>query len=329
MDALSPAKTFIVKCPLCSAEKSTGLFMFGTLLFPINISMCNHCGFVFQNPRVSEQDWCDYYEKGLYDKFHRPRAVTDSRSISPEGVITYQRIRNFILRPSNLSHFLVADLDKMTRDIKICEVGAGNGDVITCFRGADLFAVEPSQNCRETLKRKGVVVLGESINSAEANVPATFDIILMRHVLEHVYFPSKLLRDIFPRLSDNGIFYIAVPNVLRPAFLGNFTYPHISHFSKYSLTYLFEREGFEIWKIQEDADEIWCIVKKIRKSGEESSQGNESLFDVNIGATKRCFKAYMNPALFVKRSLMRIISCMIPSALLVSIYARRCKGIVR
>jgi len=323
MSVISPAKTFTVKCPVCSTGSSTFLFSFGTSLFPINISMCNNCGFVFQNPRVSEQDWNNYYETGVYDKFHRPISVKGEKPVNTIGVLTYNRVWGFISHSSDAQHSLAADFNKTGSKINICEVGAGHGDIITSFKGANLFAIEPSENCRNNLRQKGITVIGKSINSINKNIK--FDIILMRHVLEHIYYPKKLLDDIIFLLSDNGIFYIAVPNILVPNYLDSFTYPHISHFSKYSLTYLCQHAGFEVCKIQEENDEIWCILKKIRMNKEKSLQDNKNLLGKNIEETRRVFQTYKNYPKLLKRSTMRTISNIIPLRLLMYIYERRNK----
>lgn len=325
MSLISPTKTLTVKCPVCSTGNPTCLFRFGTSLFPINISMCDNCGFVFQNPRVSEQDWNDYYETGIYDKFHRPRSTKGEKPVNTTGIITYNRVWGFISLSSNVQQDSTIDFNKTYNKIKICEIGAGHGDIITSFKGGQLFAIEPSEDCQEVLKQKRVTVLGKSINSINDNVNINFDIILMRHVLEHIYYPKKLLDDIVSLMSDNGILYVAVPNILTPNYLNSFSYPHISYFSKYSLTYLCQRAGFEMCKIQEEKDEIWCILKKIRMSKEESLQDSKNLWGKNIEWTRRVFQTYKNYPQLLKRSIVRIISNIIPLGLLIDIYERRNK----
>lgn len=325
MSVISPAKTLTVKCPVCCAESSTLLFKFGTSLFPINVSICDRCGFIFQNPRVSEQDWNDYYETGIYDKFHRPRSVKGEKPVNATGMTTYNRVWGFISHPSDARQRSANYFNKIAGKIKICEVGAGHGDIITSFKSGQLFAIEPSENCREVLKRKGVTVLGKSINSINDNTDINFDIILMRHVLEHIYYPKTMLEGIIPLLSDDSILYIAVPNILTSNYLDSFTYPHISYFSKYSLTYMCQRAGFEVCEIQEENDEIWCILKKIRVNKEECLQNRRDLLVENIEETRRISKMYNNYPLLLKRTITRIISHIIPLGLLTSIYERRNK----
>ncbi len=329
----SEGKLVSISCPVCSTEEWIILFKFGTALFPINISQCSYCGFIFQNPRVSEQGWNDYYETGIYDKFHRPRSVKGEKPVNDMGMITYNRVWGFISDSSDAQHSSSNYFNKIDSNIKICEVGAGHGDIITSFQGGQLFAIEPSENCLEILKQKGVTVLGKSINSINDNMNINFDIILMRHVLEHIYYPKKLLDDIIPLMSDNNILYAAVPNILTPNYLNSFTYPHISYFSTYSLAILCQSAGFEMCKIQEADDEIWCILKKKKndkskkkiKTSKEALQDSKNLLSKNIEETKCIFQFYNSYPRLLKRTTMRIISHIIPLALLMHIYDRRSK----
>ena len=259
-----------------------------------------------------------------------PRPVMGEKPVDTTGIIVYERVRDFISGTGDNQQNLSTS-QQVNNTVKICEVGAGNSGIITSFKGGHLFAIEPSENCREVLKEKGVTVLGKSINSIIKNM--RFDIILMRHVLEHIYYPTKLLDDIVSLMSDNGILYIAVPNILIPNYLGNFTYPHISYFSTYSLATLCQRSGFEICRMQEADDEIWCILKKKKnnkskkkiKMSKEVLEDTKKLLSKNVEEAKRIFQMYNSYPLLFKRTMMRIISHIIPLALLMRIYNRRSK----
>jgi SAM-dependent methyltransferase len=241
-------------------------------------------------------------------------------------MITLERVKKFLAKNDSCVDFSMTDIKP-----RICEIGAGQGDVISKFEGGDLFAIEPSEDCREILCKKGATVIGESIDASNKDIE--FHIILMRHVLEHVYYPQEMLEDVSSLLSENGILYIAVPNLLVPHFLNMFTYPHVSYFSKYSLTYLCDRVGVKVCKIQDEKDEIWCILKRkiIDKSQkgvrprEEALQDRKNLLRRNIEETKRIFQTYKNYSQLLKRSMTRIISNITPLGLLTSIYERRNK----
>lgn len=324
MSVISPAKTLTVKCPVCCAESSTSLFKFGTSLFPINVSICDECGFVFQNPRVSEEDWNHYYERGIYDLFHRPRPTKDKKCVNDTGLITYKRVYHFFNNAIDTKHDLTFQESRHKR--RICEIGAGHGDIITSFKEwGDLFAIEPSENCRQVLSKKGVTVIGRFVTSINKNM--TFNIVLMRHVLEHIYYPKNILKAIISLLPNNGILYIAVPNIFVPNFVNMFTYPHISYFSIYSLTYLCQLVGFEVLEIREDNDEIWCILSKdkyVENPKNIINNENEILIK-NISETRNIIQKNKFSMRLIERVIKRYISNIMPCKLLIHLYERRNK----
>jgi len=88
----------------------------------------------------------------------------------------------------------------------------------------------------------------------------SFDLIILSDVLEHLYNPWKVLKDLKNILSKNGFLLVSVPNIenivlLEKFFSGNFFYEktglmdetHIRFFSKETLTKYLETSGFEVY----------------------------------------------------------------------------------
>lgn len=139
-----------VNCPLCNYDKSKRLFSLGNKLFPLYISICQNCGFVFQNPRFSEQEWNNYYLMD-YDIYHRPLPLLNVKLANPD-----KNAKDILCRLKNINF----------TDIKnILDIGAGHGDILNYFNNAtnfeeNLLAIEPSAECRKNLGRQGVKVIG-------------------------------------------------------------------------------------------------------------------------------------------------------------------------
>ena len=134
---------------------------------------------------------------------------------------------------------------------RVCEVGCAGGWVLKelerrgyTVKGYELSAAT-SRLARETLGLD--VVTGEFTREGEA-----FDIVLMRHVLEHTRDPFAQIEAAAGRLADGGTLFIAAPNGAGASsrLLGQYWSwyippAHIWYFTAASLRALVERAGLQ------------------------------------------------------------------------------------
>ena len=308
-------KNIIVACPVCAHKECKNIYRFGTSLFSINISFCKNCGFVFQNPRPSENEWSDYYSTGVYDKFHRPHPCLERNELeSDTGILVLERIQSFYNEKKIIGN-------------RVCEIGAGDGNVICAFKGNELYAIEPSIKFRDILKKKEIKCTWDSIDFVK-ETGFKFDILLMRHVLEHIYYPNKFLETIGNLLADKGIVYIAVPNIFGSdrIWINMITYPHISYFSTKTLKYLCKNEGYNVLAIEEGVDEIWCLISKKKNINGTKENEKECLNSVkNVKETYRLLQNEKHTSLFLKRTFIRYTSYFLPIVLQKMVYKTRSK----
>jgi hypothetical protein len=82
--------------------------------------------------------------------------------------------------------------------------------------------------------------------------------------------PSKFIRDINLALDDNGVFIaqlMCLKSMIEKNDLGNICHEHLEYYSYKSLIYLFEKNGFQIIKVEENeinsgSYRIYCKKKK-------------------------------------------------------------------
>jgi len=301
----------------------------------MDIALCETCGFVTQNPRVSEEDWKAYYETGVYDKYHRPRPTKENGASNDTARITYQRIMDFLDRQYTREGESDSVLENIGCATRVLEVGAGDGSIIETFKGMTLYAIEPLASCRAICQKKGITVLNELKDTTGPDMPMFFDVIIIRHVLEHIYYPKNMVEEMIRLLGSRGILYIAVPDFLSPNSLKSFTYPHISYFTPYSLQLLCQLviSGLEVSKIQSAGDEVWCILKKRTSKDspdffDRSCQDLTGLMNLNISATMNHLKKFGKALNLRKRRALRMVSNLMPVRVLSLVYERRNKNIV-
>jgi SAM-dependent methyltransferase len=127
---------------------------------------------------------------------------------------------------------------------RILDIGSGNGffadEARSVFPAAEYFAIEPSANCAEHLRNRKVKLLAVDVDSDwDLSCSFTFELVNMRHVLEHFADPLKVLLKVRNVLSDDGRVYIAVPNSMNPGL------PLIRYFVRAVHTFYFNRKTLE------------------------------------------------------------------------------------
>jgi SAM-dependent methyltransferase len=245
----------IISCPLCNKEQSELLFKKGTKLFPVNVSICKNCGFVFLNPRWSEER-VKFYYRYEYDLFHRPlplkHKIEGYEDIHAKEV--YERIFNNV------------ELDEVKN---ILDVGAGNGEILNYFRQRlnsleNLYAIEPSIKCKRKIQENGGQIISKSIFDNLDFYKNNIDLIIIRHTLHLLYNPLKALEKIESLLTSKGVVYIAIPDVLHPKTEIAYLIAHLSYFSKYTLCFACNQVGLEDFVIKEciKNNELYGIFRK-------------------------------------------------------------------
>lgn len=141
-----------------------------------------------------------------------------------------------------------------TKPQKILDIGSGEGanllDLGATFPEAELYAIEPSPESQKHLQEMGVHVIGDDVDASwDEAFQGAFDLIVMRHVLEHFLDPKEALIKLGRCLSEDGVMYIAVPNNLNPIHALRtkwFRTVHTYYFNRYSLYNILALTGFEV-----------------------------------------------------------------------------------
>ncbi len=141
----------------------------------------------------------------------------------------------------------------------LLDVGCGTGDFLRISEqnGWNVVGVEPNEKARKLAKSKLNNQISSSIVSdlEEVNTEG-FDVITLWHVLEHVPYLDSYIAMLKSKLKPSGVLIIAVPNFKSfdasyyKEFWAAFDVPrHLWHFSKKSITLLFNNVEMKVGKI--------------------------------------------------------------------------------
>jgi len=99
----------------------------------------------------------------------------------------------------------------------ILDVGCGAGDNARILAHPDRIVdgVTLSESEREeAMPHCRHVVIHDLENGLPPELTGPYDCVICSHVLEHICWPEKLLKDIHKRLTPDGIIVVALPNLL-------------------------------------------------------------------------------------------------------------------
>lgn len=147
------------------------------------------------------------------------------------------------------------------------EIGSGDGSLSKIFSdfGIKFIGVEPSSNLAKVSSTKNEV---ETINNffnfdLAKGLKKRFEIIVARHVLEHIDDFRDFFKSIDLLLSKDGNVVIEVPylgDILNQKQFYAFFFEHLSYFSVSSIAFLFNKYGFNVYHVDHVYPEGGSIV---------------------------------------------------------------------
>jgi 2-polyprenyl-3-methyl-5-hydroxy-6-metoxy-1,4-benzoquinol methylase len=159
---------------------------------------------------------------------------------------------------------------------KIIDIGCGDGHFMKIIEkaGALPYGIEPSSFSVGMCLEVGLNVQNGLMNNDIEILNGPFDGFVCMHVFEHIPEVNEFLSSIWNNLNDGAIGLIEVPNfetALKYERIYDFSSEHLSYFTKKTMRFAFEKNGFEILEIKSDWNDehLVAIVRKVKKNGLE------------------------------------------------------------
>jgi len=213
------------------------------------VAVCRDCGHIQLYPLFREDEYAIINDRF----FEKQYMVGDHENVENNS----KKLRKMDER---LSLYL--------RDgLNILDVGAGEAWTMEYFqqKNCNYFAIEAVDRLASLIHERGGKVIGKSIFDNYSKYESRFDIIIFRHVLEHLLNPTKALLALRNLLNTDGLIYLALPNASNPSihkgFRTSFVRPvHVSYFCEGNVLRLAHSVGLDSTH-SESIGEIFCLLK--------------------------------------------------------------------
>lgn len=148
----------------------------------------------------------------------------------------------------------ILDVTKGYQFENVVDVGAGDGNILSLLSqhsfSKKYTAAEISNSALEQIRKKNIDGLADIQQFNGYHLPFednTFDLAVCSHVIEHVEFPRKLLREI-RRISKNQVLEIPIDFSfgVDKKFKHFYEYGHINIYTPSLFNFLLLSEGFKI-----------------------------------------------------------------------------------
>jgi 2-polyprenyl-3-methyl-5-hydroxy-6-metoxy-1,4-benzoquinol methylase len=234
----------VPRCPICESDHYRVAFTEP----PYEVRRCANCGAGWVSPRRDEAGLAAIYAGEHYWRSTEPKSMgyTDYRGEEARYLRTFRLRLDHVLRDG-------------PRGGRALDVGSAAGFCLAVLRerGFEVHGVELSADiASHAIDQLGFDTVHVGTLDTAPFPDASFDLLTMWDVLEHVVDPLALLREARRKLTADGLLVIETQDIDSPfaRVLGrrwqHYKHPeHILHFTPSSLERLLVRAGFRLERL--------------------------------------------------------------------------------
>lgn len=248
-------------CDFCGAEKPIKRYE----KRGFHIVECADCKMVYTNPRLKQEKINELYDANYFQGHGFDKSVNYVADVSEHG----KGPDNFTLNDWDLAS-IRSMLKTPGPKPRLLEIGCGTGVFLDKARkhGFEVEGLELSSYAAEYVRNMGIPVQTESIENADYP-EGTWDVIVMREVIEHLPHPLESLRTVHRWLKKGGVLFMATGNYDCPErkvkgkdWFYFMPEGHLYYFSNRTMTNYLKKVGFEQVKVTNQGD---MLMEKLRR----------------------------------------------------------------
>lgn len=201
---------------------------------------CTECGLHYTYPRPTQESLLEHFYPDDYLCY------------KPMGSAFLHKLRMLIY---NLPRYRALAAVTPTPRPRVLDVGCADGKFLSYLQENtdwEVMGVEPNRNIADLGRARGLNIIDSTLEEAGFE-EASFDIVTMSHVIEHVPDPLRTLKEVARMLVPGGILQSEQPDLDAPArkifgrrWWGWHQPRHLSHFTQHTLGRAIEEAGLRI-----------------------------------------------------------------------------------
>ena len=168
------------------------------------------------------------------------------------------------IRDNNFLKIFKKKNNIIKKNSKVLEIGCFDGYIINKLKkNFDVYGCDPSPGASIGIK-KGLKIK-RSFFTKNLYKNNKFDIIIARHILEHIVNLKNFLKDVKQNLSDKGYLVLEVPNIdffLKKGLPSVFSLQHIQYFNSSSIEKLLSLNHLKIISLTKSDENLIIFAKK-------------------------------------------------------------------
>jgi len=221
---------------------------------PIYIALCKHCNHVIQvNP--PDDNLLENIYTSLYSSYH-------STSKTGIGEKQGKQFMEFLLK--NAGGF-------KNSPGRALEIGCSDGYFLSLLdeQGWEIYGCDPSPLIDDLEKTYGSDRIKRTFYSRNCFPEEYFELVVFRHLLEHLPDPVTFLCEVAGNLRPAGLVAVEVPDVsrtLQEGVAGDFCHEHLSYFTAQSLSIALQIAGFKNITVEQQGPFLYGLAQKLKNN---------------------------------------------------------------
>ncbi len=254
----------LTNCEICNSKKISILFNNDRYGINQKTCVCNNCGFIFSNPRMTQESTEYFYNSDLYRLIYDGSWKNFDREQIFKNILYEMRNYKPLLpkKPDFINYYSNLYFDFINHEIKdfetVLEIGCGKGIKLIDFNslGKKTYGIEPSKTYRKVHNELGLNTKTGFIKEVEGK----YDLVILTHVFEHLSELKKQVNQLYN--ITNKYLFIEVPGHVKK--LQSIQNAHNYYFSLNTLNYFFLNNNFKLVNIDyaRDNEFIYALYKK-------------------------------------------------------------------